>query len=312
MLMRILVAYSLLVTGGLVILARRAEVQVESAHVCSGDSGAASEVASTGIAIAAEARPVDLVGRLGVGSSAVEETTVAVPVASDRISAPLDEGVLRQREIESAARDQVRDAKRYISLTSELEERLYRFYVEQETLARSTWLPQEEMDKRYKTLGTEEAVLGRDLYRQLTDHRNERANQDIARSNEREIVYLVETLKLTGEQESELRATYDNPERYNEVNAVFLARGIQLPESQMDELRKLLSRDFFSEATAFIEAAGGDAHLPPELTTDDGKGAIVADYQKIIAQLRRAGLEQVLSEDQYNRFLEWEAKNGDF
>lgn len=310
---RILAIYSIVLTGWLVVSsARQGGTGNEGPSIGSASVSAAHAAGRDGATVfdaRGRAEPAEC--RCGSAGSAPANRVVAPSSLADEQSDGAQYESMMAEELHRSARSQVDEVKRHIALSPELEKRLYDYYRGVEEISRSQTLSPEEAERRQAAHGTEEMVLGAELSSLLATRRREESERYQRAFNEKEIVYLIHSLHLTPEQESALRATYDDPERYNDVNAVNLAHAVQLRDSQALEVRKLLSRDFVSEAATYV-AQTGEAQIPLEDKIDDGTGGMVVDYLKLAKSIRRKEIRQLLSDEQFNRFLEYEANNEDF
>lgn len=307
---RLLMGYAVLTTAFLAASVSRVPA---SASLGSSGEGAGANIAVVGPGGASVAPTSDRARLAGSACACEDVSEVAVHIsgdpAFDELVAQFGEEVALQITAEKNAREsaaaRVEVIKQYIRLDGATEQRLLDLYIDEERLnARTDLTPEADAALREK-LPTEESIIGADNIESMRLQQEAAGRQAVIRANEPEVHYLTELLALTPEQEAKLLESYTDDTRTLKVLAATVARKLGLRSEQREAVTELMNRDFTAEVEEFLAANAGK--LPADLQFDPGDGTLSPDYSKIIAKFRREEMRHLVDEEQFNRYLEYEA-----
>ena len=228
---------------------------------------------------------------------------------------PLTEELRQQLSRDESSREsayaQAEDFATLVPLSAELKTKLYTFYLEQARLqAEPPVYSDAEREIREASLGTEADVVGKDLFARYEEAKRlqEQSREEFERS--RDLAYFSEILHLSEEQKTAFRNSFQETpeERELDKDMASLSGAIQPNSEQRTLLRGLLGQDFTEEVQAYVEARGGEEALPDSFFIRTSDGGRFLDTALVTQQIQKQYAKKWLSEDQYKRFVAWDAQ----
>ncbi len=237
-------------------------------------------------------------------TSALHSTAASLQDASAGVVLPNESPADSLPSPTENARLQTATIEKYVQITGEQRRRLLDSFTAADRLMQLT-LPPAEYDRRNAEIETIDDILGEEQAAKYYDAMAAESDNLNFLQVEKEVAYLSNALSLSKEQEAQLQSALLEPDRVQLEETALLERLLRLTSSQknaaLNAFKELYRVEALPDPKQYLEARGRVFRPGEEI-----------DFAEFSEQYFRDRLRPVLSNEQYNKLLDYQASQPRF